>query len=134
MRDWSYGEYLDDVLKRAEPGTQLFTRADSDLFPGLYQMLIARRVDYVLGSSLEAAYAQKTYGGTIRVLPIAGELDHAVGYAGYPKTPFGQQLAAQMEVLIDKAWHDPEFLSIYTNLLDEPNRKIFNREVQNLVH
>lgn len=119
--DRSYGKPLDDILKRNEGSPLVYARSGADIYSGLLRMLLAGRVDFILGSPLEAGYIHKKMdvGDSVINIPIRENMEYTMGYAACPKNEWGRGVIAEIEKILKERRNTDEYRDIFEKWLDK---------------
>jgi uncharacterized protein (TIGR02285 family) len=108
------------LIKENKDKSHLLERAGTDLFRGLFTMLINDRLDYILGYPGETQYLAKdmNVADKVRFLPAAEAPDYLIDYVGCPKNDWGKKVLDDLNVVIE-AEREKQLIPFYEAWLDE---------------
>lgn len=120
LADRNYGEPLDSLLSSGKGN--IHRRMGSNVFTGLLEMIDLGRVDYILGTPYEVAYAQKNYPNPLQLkiysLGEIGEEQYLLSYAAFPKNPWGLSLRDKVNKILREQRLLPSYRKNFTDWLD----------------
>lgn len=104
-----YGDYLDGLLLKFKRSNKIKVIGGSAILPNLLTRLIkSQQIDGVLGYATEVKYFTKeydTHGESTVFIPVQHAQKTYSAYMGCSKTPFGAQVIADANKLIEKNAH-----------------------------
>jgi uncharacterized protein (TIGR02285 family) len=123
----SYGKDLDALLKKHEGQKHVYARAGKELYKGLFQMLMADRIDYLLGYPMEAMYFAGEFGVSNQIVNIAlKESDeYRLTYVGCSKTEWGKQVIDRIDEILKKERTTDQYRAFHERWLDENSLEVF---------
>ena len=93
---------------------------DQNLSNNLFELMVAGRIDYIIGYPYEGQYYSKISDmEDVVCLPIEGMPDYLLGYVGFPKNEWGKAIIAKINPIIKSNRNTPAYHSAYEFWLDE---------------
>lgn len=128
----SYGRPLDTVLDRHRETGTLFVYVGDDLFENLLRMLVAGRLDAVLGLPEEVMFVAEGLGvrDAIKSVALTETLDDPrawIGHVGCSKTDWGRAVIKAVNRAIRSARPTAEYRRAYERWLDPEGKGIYRR-------
>jgi uncharacterized protein (TIGR02285 family) len=117
----AYTGAIDTILDRYRSSPLVIERAGKDVFKGLFEMLLAGRVDLIIGYPTEAQYVGRTMGQDDRVVfhPVAEmSQNYTLGHVGCPKNEWGRTIIRQVDAILETYRSTPEFTGFYEHWID----------------
>lgn len=115
-----YSGGIDSYLKSAV-SKNIVKRSGSDVFDGLFQMLLAKRVDCILGYPTEASYIGRLHNESDSYLfyPLAEvEISYTLGHFGCPDNEWGRRIIKDVNSILLTYRSSFGFLEYYRVWLD----------------
>lgn len=130
----SYGEQLDALLTQYKNAPHLFFRTTHTLYSGSFAMLMADRLDYLIGYPSEAMFAghQLDFHDVI-TLPIQESQTYQPGYVACSRNAQSQQLLQSIDQILGDIRATPAYRSIFHRWLDDISRTGFDQAFDELV-
>lgn len=131
----AYTGEIDEILNRYRPSSLIEERAGKDVFQGLLAMLLAGRVDLIIGYPTEAQFVSRMFGQEDQVifLPVAEmSQTYTLGHVGCPKNEWGQEIIEKVDLILKKHRATPEFTGYYEQWLDEDTIPAYRRITQDV--
>lgn len=124
----SYGGPVDEVLKPYRGKPQLFGLSIPDASRNLVQMVIAKRIDAMLGQPFEVPYY---LGGrhvddlkALALYPLAEQAESAINHVACANSEFGQGVIRKLNQAIAQPAFRDALAAHYANWLDDDARKL----------
>lgn len=116
-----YGEAVDTILAKHKNNDSVYERSGTDIFKGLIKMMLAGRIDMVLGYPQEFKYVAKEIGNkeSIMYLPVKGMPDYLPVYIGAPKNAWGKAIIKKINSILLEKRHTEEYLKFYEDWIYE---------------
>lgn len=128
-----YTGEIDDILDRYRPSFLVEERAGKDVFQGLFTMLLAGRVDLIIGYPTEAQFVGRTLEKEDQVIffPVAEmSQTYTLGHVGCPKNEWGRKIIDQVNLILEAHRATPEFTGYYEQWLDSDTIPAYRRITQ----
>lgn len=131
-RGRSYGEVLDQMIAEQGFTSRLDRRSGDDIYRGLFRMLLYGRIDYILGSPMEAAYVGRSLGvpNGVRNLMILEHSNYDFGFIACAKSEWGAQVIAEIDELLLTLRPTKEYQGFFVEWLDELTAMSFEKAYQ----
>lgn len=126
-----YSGGIDEILAHSTGSANIVVRSGDDVFKGLLRMLLAGRVDYILGYPIEAKYFLRDTAqlDEIQIYVIAeNKISFTIGHVGCPKTEWGKKVIQLIDTVLKDHRQTEEFLGFYEHWLDDET-KIYYRQI-----
>lgn len=116
-----YSGSIDEILKKHSERKNIYTRFGNDLTEGLISMMIANRIDFILGYPTEVFYFMDMMKikKDIKYIPVIGMEKFSFGHIGFPKNQWGKEIISKINVILEKHRSTPAFLSFYEKWLNK---------------
>lgn len=120
----SYGKNIDAVLQRYKGQKNLLIHAGEAVSEGLLKMLLADRLDGVLGLPEEAMFLAEELNAENELITIAldenkGNYDAWVAYVACSKTEWGKQILEKIDHILSEQRATERYRAAYERWLDE---------------
>lgn len=130
-----YTGEIDEILDRYRSSRLVEERAGKDVFQGLFAMLLAGRVDLIIGYPTEAQFVGRTLEKEDQVVffPVAEmSQTYTLGHVGCPKNDWGQKIIDKVDLILKKHRATPEFIGYYEQWLDDDTIPTYRRIAQDV--
>jgi len=126
-RGRSYGPEIDRLLQTHQSSVRY--RSGDDIYKGLLSMLVAHRLDGVLGYAREANYVSQTMGigNRISVIPLKETTPQQMGYVGCSKTAQGRRFIRKVDQVLRRERPTARYRQIMERWLTESSKAEFRR-------
>ena len=117
----SYGKILDPLLEKHKGQKHIYIREGKGLYESLLKMLMADRIDYILGYPVETIYVGKMLGVDDQVMniPLQEHLNtYSYGYIACSKTEWGREIIEKINRILRKERPTEHYRSIMERWLD----------------
>nr|WP_320010504.1 TIGR02285 family protein [uncultured Desulfobulbus sp.] len=136
-KDRSYGNTLDDVLKKHEGQPNLVTFAGQELSRNLFKMLLLGRLDGLIGLPEEALYMAEQMGIrdqfiTLTLQENIQNFDGWMSCVACSKTPWGKKVIERVNAILLQQRQTMRYQSAYERWLD-PNSIVEYRQAYSKV-
>lgn len=121
VSDRVYGEPIDSLLKAHSANPRLVRRMGTNVFTSLLQMVEANRVDFIIGSPYEVAFARSLTGAKNEIYTYGLEEvrdQYLLSYAAFPKTPWGLALRDKVNTVLVRQRKTDGYRALFTEWLD----------------
>ena len=116
----AYGPTLDPLLERLG-GSQVHARSGDDIYRSLFQMLVRKRLDYVLGYPYEANFVAQSLGeaGTIVNLPLTETAAiYTLAHVVCPRNDWGRKVIGEIDEILRRERPTERYRRIFERWLD----------------
>ncbi len=126
----SYGVPIDAVLDKYRGGGKLFVYSGDDLFENLLKMLVAGRLDGILGLPEEVVYMGEKLRLTEEIVSVSlveneGEYHAWLGYLVAPKNAWGKALVEKVDRILLRERPTERYRKAYERWLDVNSREVY---------
>ncbi|WP_342455211.1 TIGR02285 family protein [Spartinivicinus poritis] len=117
----NYAGGIQQALEKYKGKKTIIERVGLDVFSGLFQMLMADHLDYIIGFPVEAKFFARKHGyeNAIRFLPVKEMPLYSKTYMACSKNKWGYEVIDKINQILTKHRHTPEYLSFYEYWLDD---------------
>ena len=129
----SYGKILDPILDRYRGQKHVHEREGIRHYEGLLKMLMADRLDYILGYGVETGFVAQTLGvaDEIMGIPLQEHLGtYSISHLACPKTAWGHAVIKKINRILRRERPSARYRAIQEQWLDpnllESYRKVYN--------
>ncbi|MEQ8708016.1 MAG: TIGR02285 family protein [Rhodospirillales bacterium] len=129
----SYTRPLDNLIVKHRNRENMIERHGKEGPKGLLSMLVKGHIDAMFAQPVEAQFhgREMGIGDQIAVVSLAEINDYTVGYIGCSRTPWGEEVVARINDILETAVRTEEFRSFYEGFLDTESvkryRAVYNR-------
>ncbi len=129
----SYTKPLDSLIAKHRNRVNMIERHGKEGPKGLLSMLVKGHIDAMFAQPVEAQFHGREMGisDQIAVLSLAEIKDYTIGYIGCSRTPWGEEVVARINDILETAVRTEEFRSFYEGFLDTDSvtryRAVYNR-------
>ena len=122
MADRAYGDPVDALLQSHRDQGHVVRRAGINVFTSLLQMVNLNRIDFVIGTPYELAYAQRQFADKLNVVSYSiDEIpadSYLLSYVAFPKTPWGKELRDKVNAILIRERRTAAYRAMFTDWLD----------------
>jgi len=131
-RGRSYGKNIDAVLKRYNTRKNLFVHSGKDVFQSLLKMMLADRLDCLLGPPEEAVYMAKKMSVEDQVASLTlkestGNYDEWLGYVACSKTEWGNRFINKINRILLEKRPTTKYRGAYEKWLDRNSIPMYRK-------
>jgi uncharacterized protein (TIGR02285 family) len=128
----SYSPALDRLLEPTKHTPHVYWRQGKDIYPGLFDMLMTGKLDYVLGYPFEAVYVARQRGveGQVVTLPLTELPDYTLAHVVCPKTEWGLHVVEQIDAALVADRPTAEYRQLIERWLPESKLAEFRHQYQ----
>jgi uncharacterized protein (TIGR02285 family) len=111
----SYTKGIDEVLNKFKGKKNIESRVGGDVYKGLFLMLMADRVDYIIGTPLETIYIAEDQNmkDDILFIPVKEGREYFMGYVACAKTPWGMEAMRSINDVLLKQRPTARYRSLF---------------------
>lgn len=128
-----YSGGIDEIIEPFKGADNVSIRSGEDVFKGLLNMLLLKRIDYTIAYPIEASYflKGKTDFDEIQIYFIAeNKIDFTLGHVGCPKTEWGEKIINSVNHILKAHRQTPEYLGFYEYWLNDETIPIYRKMVR----
>jgi len=129
-QDRKFGGQIDEVLEKYKDNKNIHKRPARDLTKGLITMLLADRVDYILGYDWELQYLVKQFWSSkeadeLIFLPIQETTPYLMSYIACAKTQWGKKVVDRIDDILRQEVPRAEYRQIWEQWMS--NKKLYRQ-------
>jgi uncharacterized protein (TIGR02285 family) len=123
----SYGKEIDAIIERHKQDRHVYSRLGEDIYATLFDMLVRRGVDYIVGYPYEASFHARRRGkeGEIVSLPVRENPEMILAHVVCPKTDWGRQAITDIDEVLRRVRLTPEYRALVERWLDPELRQAY---------